>query len=89
MENKYELNDDKIFKLYTLAELSYKKHFQIMVESKEKIFPESWYENKNYKEKIEIIKEALKNNVLIENTIKYKESLEGIDKDYVKQKKNQ
>lgn len=62
------------FELYTLSELAYKKHFK----DNNELFPEGWYENNNYKEKIEIITEALKENTLIINTKRYNESLEGI-----------
>ena len=71
-------NNNQLFKLYTLAELAYKKHFSTSMENQEYLFPEGWYENNNYKEKIEIITEALKENTLIINTKRYNESLEGI-----------
>lgn len=84
-----DLNNDKIFKLYTLTELNYQKHFRNTVNNIEELYPECWYETKNYKLKIEILYEAIKNNILIVDTFKYKEMIEGIEKDYVKQIKNQ
>ena len=42
--------ENKLFELYTLAELSYQKHFK-NIYNKEDLYPIGWYENKNYKEK--------------------------------------
>lgn len=78
------LNNDKIFNLYTLSELYYQKHFQNQVNNIELLYPRGWYENKNYKKKIEIISEAIKTNTLIINTQGYKELLECVKK-YVKE----
>jgi len=63
--------DTKIFELYTLAELSYQKHFKDIY-AKENLYPIDWYENKDYKEKINIIGEAIKENQLIKDTTSYK-----------------
>ena len=73
--NKTQMND-KLFELYTLAELSYKNHFK-NVDSE--LFPSQWYEDKNYRVKIEIISEAIKTNTLIVNTLAYQKILEGVD----------
>jgi len=81
--------EEKLLELYTLAELAYNKHFENMVEDKEYLYPEGWYERKNYILKIEIITEAIKNNVLIENTTKYQETIEGVKNIYFKGQKNQ
>ena len=62
--------EDKEFNLYVLAEMKYKKENA----NKENIFPKNWYSFKNYKLKIEIIVEALKNNILIEETEIYKKN---------------
>lgn len=66
--------DDKLFELYTLAEMKYKKNF----ENVENLYPSEWYNNYNYKLKIKILSEAIKNNQLIINTKTYLENLEGV-----------
>ena len=63
--------DDKIFELYTIAELSYLSHFKNKVNDLEDLFPVGWYEKTNYELKIEIITEAIKTNALIVNTKSY------------------
>ena len=70
--NNMELNDkdDKLFELYTLAELAYQNHFRNIVKD-EDLFPPKWYEKNNYRKKIEIITEAIKTNTLIVNTETY------------------
>lgn len=77
MTNVNLKQEDKMFELYTLAELAYKKHFENSIGNEEYIFPESWYENKNYKLKVEILKESIQNNILIEKNPKYLEIVEG------------
>lgn len=67
--------EDKLFELYTVAELSYKKHFNTTNERD--LFPIEWYENKDYKSKIAIITEAIKTNTLIVNTPSYLNIIEG------------
>lgn len=81
------MNNNELMNLYTLAELAYKKHFEKNMDNKEYIFPENWYENKNYKFKIELISEAIKNNTLIENIPKYQDMVEGVKKELVKDNK--
>lgn len=80
------MNNNELMNLYTLAELAYKKHFEKNVDDKEYIFPENWYENKNYKLKIELISEAIKNNILIEDLPKYQDMVEGVKKELIKEK---
>lgn len=82
------MDNDKLFQLYTLAELAYQKHFEKNIDNKEHLFPENWYENKNYKLKIEIITEAIKENKLIEYTQKYQEIVEGVQKKLIKEHNN-
>ena len=77
-EIKEEQEDNKAFRLYTLAELAYQKQFENSVSDKENIYPEGWYSTTNYKLKTEIIAEALKNNTLIEKTTGYQELVEGV-----------
>ena len=67
--------EDKLFELYTVAELLYKKKFNTTKE--EDLFPIGWYENKDYKSKIAIITEAIKTNTLIVNTPSYLNIIEG------------
>lgn len=73
--NKEQINN-KLFELYTLAELSYISHFKNI---DGELFPSLWYEDKNYKLKIEIITEAIKTHTLIVNTQAYQKKLEGIE----------
>lgn len=80
MKNPQELNSNQMFKLYNLAEMAYEKHFENNFANKEYLYPEGWYSKQNYKLKIEIIAEAIKNNVIIENTSKYQETIEGVKK---------
>ena len=68
--------DNELFKLYVLAELSYKKHFNNL--NDDDLFPSGWYGNKNYRKKIEIICEAIKTNTLIVNTKSYQDIIEGV-----------
>ena len=70
--------ENKIFELYTLASMSYENYFKGMVEDKEELYPEGWHEKNNYKLKIEILVEAIKENQLIINTQKYQDTIEGI-----------
>ena len=67
---------DNLFELYTLAELSYINQFKNISDD---LFPEQWYENTNYKVKIEIMSEAIKTNTLIVNTQAYLKIVEGVD----------
>ena len=87
--NKIEQLENKLFELYTLAELAYNKHFEKIVEDKENLYPLGWYERNNYKLKIEIITEAIKNNILIEDTQKYQELIKCVKNVYFKGQKNQ
>ena len=64
-------------KLYVLAELRYKDNFKDLKD--EEIFPNDWYSSKNYKLKIEIILESLKENKLIKDTENYKKFQEHVE----------
>lgn len=68
--------NDKLFELYTLAELKYKRHFNNLNDNE--LFPSGWYGNKNYQKKIEIICEAIETNTLIVNTKSYLDIIEKI-----------
>lgn len=72
--------EDKLFELYTLAELSYQNYFKDTTDDIEDLYPVGWYENKNYKEKISIISEAIKTNTLIVNTPSYQNIIEGVER---------
>ena len=72
--------EDKLLELYTLAELSYQNHFKDAADDIEDLYPASWYEKKNYKEKIAIISEAIKTNTLIVNTLSYQNIIEGVER---------
>ena len=59
-----EYNDKLDYNLYVIAELNYKK----LHANEENIFPVDWYSTKDYKYKNEIIVEAIKKNITIEET---------------------
>ena len=59
------------YDLYVLAELAYKKEHLDLKE--DDLYPRGWYSTTNYKEKNELIANAIKEGKLIENTDKYKE----------------
>lgn len=87
MNNIKENNDDKLIKLYTLAEMTYESYFKSMAFYKDELYPNDWNVIKNYKEKIEIIAEAIKTNNLIVNTSKYQNLIDFL-KDKNKLKNN-
>ena len=68
--------EKELFDLYVLFELNYKKKHPNM--SDEELFPGDWYSFNNYRTKIDVIAEALKNNILIGETKKYQEIREGV-----------
>lgn len=78
MENNIDLEKEKLFRLYTLAELSYEKHFKDLGIDRTNLYPVNWYQSKNYKKKIEIIGEAIRTNTLIENTPMFIAANEGV-----------
>lgn len=67
--------EKELLELYTLAEMRYQDHFKNV--DSEDLYPSNWYLNKNYKLKIEIIAEAIKNDTLIVNTKSYLKIVEG------------
>lgn len=79
-------NEDKLFELYTLAELSYQNHFKNTDNNIDNLYPKDWYSRKNYKEKIEILSEAIKTNTLIINTPSYQSIIEGVERRLTKDK---
>ena len=68
--------EDLDYKLYVLAELSYKKEHPGVKE--ETLFPLDWYSISDYKLRNEIIAEAIREKKLIEETQKYKGQKECI-----------
>ena len=65
------MNDEFDYKLYVLTEIYYmRKHPNL---SDEELFPKDWYDTKDYKQKIEIMDEAMENKCLIKDTPKYRE----------------
>lgn len=68
MQNK---EDEKVIKLYTLAELAYEKKFINSVNNVQQLYPKNWYNNSNYLEKIEILSAAIKENKVIEKSSAY------------------
>ena len=67
--------DDMDLNLYIMAELQYKK----IHNDSDDIFPIDWYSTQNYKLKTEIIAEAIKKNIDIEETELYQKNMvEGI-----------
>lgn len=64
------------YKLYVLAELSYKKAHPETNE--ELLYPEGWYAINNYRLKNEIIAEALREKVLIKDTQRYQSAMEDV-----------
>lgn len=76
---------EKIFNIYTLMELSYQKHFTGQYKNIDELYPLGWYQNKNYKIKIDIISEAILTNKLIVNTEKYQFFVEGDVKAYTRE----
>ena len=65
--------DDKLFRLYTLAIMNYEKKFVSRVNNIEELYPKKWNDDKDYKVKINIIGEAIKNNILIKDTKLYQD----------------
>lgn len=64
------MKDNKLFDLYVVYELLYetkmsKKYSDVL------LFPNDWYIIQNYKFKIDVLLEALDNDILIVNTKKY------------------
>ena len=65
--------DDKIFKLYTLAIMNYEKKFIDRVNDIKDLYPSKWEVYLSYKARIEILADAIKNNVLIKDTKLYQD----------------
>ena len=70
------MKEDLDYNLYVLAEIAYKKEHENL--SDDDLFPFDWYSIRNYKLKVEIISEAIKEKKLIFETKLYNERIEGI-----------
>ena len=66
-----ETEIEQIKKLYIITEMTYIKER----ENRDDLFPIDWYSSTDYIKKIEILGEAIKKNILIVETEKYKEYL--------------
>lgn len=68
------MKEDLELELYILAETSYIKKMKEKDSSfnDKNVFPNDWYKYTNYKDKIEILNEALEKNILIKDTELYK-----------------
>lgn len=78
----YDKLNNKLFQLYILSTIKYEKQLKNTVEDLDLLYPKGWDSNQDYKQKIEIIEEAIRTNTLIINTNKYQNILEGIEKIY-------
>ena len=67
------MNDKVDYDLYVLSEIAYKDKHKL--ENEEDIFPDGWYSSTDYKLKVEIIAQAIENDLLIKETALYKESI--------------
>lgn len=79
MEN--EINNEKM--ICEMLEIQYMKQMSLYVESKNTnlytvLYPFEWFSNKNYIKKIEILKEAIENKILIIKTKSYQDIIEGV-----------
>ena len=64
------MNENQLFKTYVEFELLYETKLK-KKNSLEELYPKKWYRIYDYQLKIDILKEALDNNVLIIDTSKY------------------
>lgn len=71
-------NNEKLMKIYNLAEIAYEKKFKDNGILENELYPDEWNQIKNYKDKIEIIGKAIKTNNLIINTPEYQVLIENI-----------
>ena len=71
--------DNELEDYYILTEESYVKKWKEKNKlnfDEKQLFPYNWYKIEDYKLKLEILAEALKKDILIEETNKYKETLD-------------
>lgn len=70
------MNKNMDYNLYVLAEIAYKKDNKNI--SEKELFPSDWYSISNYKVKVEILAQAIKEKKLIKDTELYHNRIEGI-----------
>lgn len=70
------MNKNMDYNLYVLAEIAYKKDNENI--SEKELFPSDWYSISNYKTKVEILAQAMKEKKLIKDTELYKNRMEGV-----------
>jgi len=72
-----EISEEKL--ACQMLEITYNhKHGITDFKNINKIYPLDWFSNTNYIKKIEILNEALKNDVLIIKTKSYQDIIEGV-----------
>ena len=64
------MDENQLFKTYVEYELLYEEKMKKKYNDSE-LYPKHWYRIFDYQRKIDILKEALDNNVLIIDTSKY------------------
>lgn len=68
--------------IYQIMEIKYVKSMgrEMSLEpmANQDLYPSSWFSDTNYKKKTEILAEAIKMGVLIIDTPKYQENIEGV-----------
>ena len=64
------------YNLYLLTEIIYERENTGI--TKEELFPMDWYSITDYRTKLEILEDAIKNRQYIEDTEKYKNRKEGL-----------
>ncbi len=75
MKNFINGEDEMDYRLYVLAELSYAKAHPGI--DHDDLFPDWWYGIRSYHRRIEIIAEALRKGIAVEETEKLRELMEG------------
>ena len=63
--------------LYVIATMRYKDAHPNL--EKDDLFPNDWNSNNNYHKKIEIIAEAIQNNILVKDTNLYKQTFKELE----------
>ena len=67
--------------LCNMLEVTYNKIMKEYIKNTiNEIYPFGWFSIKDYKFKINVLNEAIKNKILIKNTVLYKNNLEGVKK---------
>lgn len=64
---------DEVYNKYTYIELLYENMMLEKGYLKEDLYPDKWFSNYNYEQKINILVEAINNETIISNLESYKE----------------